>query len=77
MHLLALIDHFKEHCDTIGIRLLKDDLSFLRARLNGLKTNDAKSILKAYAKRWLEAEEKGLAGRREANTALRTYIDGK
>lgn len=60
-----------------GLQLLKDDITFIRARLHRLPKNRRKAFMLRYVDLWLEGMEdeenalrKDSAGRRRANNFL-------
>lgn len=75
---------FTEFCQANNIKLLRDDLKYIRRILEQLPRDHKAGVLKQYADRWLEgmASEpndslKQNIGRRNANAWLREYSQGR
>ena len=75
---------FTEFCLANNIKLLKDDLKYIRRILEQLPKDHRAAILKQYADRWLEAMAnepneslKNNKGRKAANEWLREYGKGR
>lgn len=73
---------FLEYCEQQDIKVLRDDLKFIRASINCFKYEARKTILRSYCEEWLlgiklEPIEaiKQTSGRRRANLWLREYVE--
>ena len=73
---------FTEFCITNGIKLLRDDIHYLRKHLANLPDEPRKRVLRLYADEWLSGMNEGLnvllkqnMGRRRANLALVEIIN--
>lgn len=74
---------FQQHCESLGIELLRDDIKFIKAQLLQIPQHLAKPTLKKYADTWLSAmsqcdnvTRKQNAGRLSANIFLREHKNG-
>jgi len=68
---------FTEYCEQNGIKLLREDMKYLRKMLDGLKIDLRKGVLMSYAQEWSlgiseesNVQLKQNSGRRRANLAL-------
>ena len=71
---------FQSHCQSLGIKLLKDDIIFIKSQLAIIPHAKHRDALSRYANTWMTAMEscdkvirKMNAGRFAANTELREY----
>ena len=70
----------RQHCTSLGINLLKDDIQFIKAQLVTIPHQLHRPTLEQYVQVWLNAMElcdndirKQNVGRFSANTFLRGY----
>ena len=73
---------FKEHCKSIGVQLLREDLTYIKKCLLPYSKSFYKPILETYIDVWLDGmascpieHKKQNVGRVSANSWLREYID--
>jgi len=77
-HTQKLQTSFQDYCFSKGIELLREDIKFIKERINDMPLNARKDVLRRYHEEWL----KGMAsakivyqrqnlGRRMANTYIR------
>ena len=71
---------FQSHCESLGIKLLREDTAFIKKMLLSISRHKQKSVLAEYAEIWLQAMnetdivyKKQNIGRRAANNFLREY----
>lgn len=71
---------FQEFALLKGIKLLRDDVNFIKESLNKIPYSNRRTVLERYANTWMTAMEscdnvirKMNAGRFAANTELREY----
>jgi hypothetical protein len=79
-----LYNDFEPYCQRIGLKLLKDDMKFIKKMLSYIPCNEHKRLLTQYILIWRDsmAECKNSLsamnlGRRNANIYLREYVNAK
>ena len=75
---------FQQHCSSLGIQLLRDDIRFIKSQLLGIPKQMHRQVLQQYADTWLRAMgscgivyRKQNIGRKVANVELREHLNGK
>ena len=75
---------FYEHCQVVGIQLLKDDIKHIRSITSNLPYDRRKSVLRGYIDNWVSAmgecdcaAQKQNMGRRAANLYLLGVLNEK
>jgi hypothetical protein len=71
---------FEQHCDNLGIQLLREDIEFIKIRLKKVPNVSIKTVLSRYADIWVfemnttrDLTKAQNAGRRAANNFLREF----